>query len=170
LDDSTLPLLENDPDRMPLNSVLPPPGHDAAILKRRVGVDGQTQKKTLPRQAAKHSVADQRALNRRRLPECLQVRSLEAFDLSQERRRAFAMRMAEQKYGARVVCFSTPLDRRRGFTFVQVTHGNWDTHRNNYRRAKGTCPMSSIPVSRPLIRDLKERGRLWMKSLPHLDG
>ncbi|HTN74838.1 MAG TPA: DUF1501 domain-containing protein, partial [Pirellulaceae bacterium] len=46
-----------------------------------------------------------------------------------------------------------------GVTFVEVNLGNWDTHDNNFERAKQLCTQLDQPYAQ-LLKDLKERGML----------
>ncbi|ADB16799.1 protein of unknown function DUF1501 [Pirellula staleyi DSM 6068] len=46
-----------------------------------------------------------------------------------------------------------------GVTFVEVTHGNWDTHDDNFARSKELCGGMDQPYA-ALLADLKARGLL----------
>ena len=44
-----------------------------------------------------------------------------------------------------------------GVTFVEVTHGNWDTHLDNFAKCKELCGQMDQPIA-ALVKDLKDRG------------
>jgi uncharacterized protein (DUF1501 family) len=81
---------------------------------------------------------------------------LKAFDLSKEKD------SVRDAYGRTNFGQGCLLARRlveTGVTFVQVSHGNWDTHRNNYEGQKNLSAVVD-PGFASLVRELKERGRL----------
>jgi hypothetical protein len=82
--------------------------------------------------------------------------NLKAFDLSQE------PQSVRQKYGNDNFGQSCLLARRlveAGVTFVEVRHGNWDTHQDNFTRVPQLSQQVD-PGLAALVSDLKERGLL----------
>jgi uncharacterized protein (DUF1501 family) len=81
---------------------------------------------------------------------------MEAFDLEQE---TPAMRDA---YGRTQFGAGCLLARRlveSGVTFIEVNHGNWDTHEDNFARTRELTGGIDQPMAQ-LITDLRERGML----------
>ncbi len=81
---------------------------------------------------------------------------IKAFDLTAE------PQSAHQQYGSTPFGRGCLLARRlveEGVTFVEVRHGNWDTHDNNFERVSQLSGQVD-PEMAALIADLKERGRL----------
>lgn len=79
-----------------------------------------------------------------------------AFDLSEE------PQSIKDRYGTSSFGQSCLLARRlveAGVSFVEVRHGNWDTHEDNFERVS-TLASEVDPGLAALISDLKERGRL----------
>jgi hypothetical protein len=161
-----------DPNRMPLNSELPR-GLTPEVLKRRLALMGKLEKDFVEA-GGEAIVADHRALNEAAARMATSPH-LKAFDLSQEKA------TVRDAYGRSPFGQGCLLARRLievGVTFVQVSHGNWDTHTNNYegqKRLSGTVD----PGFASLIRELRERGRLdrtlviWMGEFgrtPRING
>ncbi|HEY4307847.1 MAG TPA: DUF1501 domain-containing protein [Pirellulales bacterium] len=83
-------------------------------------------------------------------------RKMEAFYLDQE------SDATRERYGRTDFGSSCLLARRlveSGVTFVEVNHGNWDTHDNIFERTTNLCGQIDQPMA-ALIADLKERGML----------
>lgn len=81
---------------------------------------------------------------------------MEAFDLDRE------PAQIREAYGKTDFGSGCLLARRlveAGVTFVEVGLGNWDTHNDNFARARGLCQELDQPFA-ALIEDLKSRGML----------
>ena len=81
---------------------------------------------------------------------------MEAFDLSKESQKT------RSAYGNSPFASGCLLARRlveTGVTFVEVGVGNWDTHQDNFNRAKQLCGQVDQPYA-ALLADLKQRGLL----------
>jgi len=81
---------------------------------------------------------------------------MEAFDISREADHV------RDSYGPSEFGNGCLLARRlieSGVTFVEVTHGNWDTHQDNFERSRQLCNEMDRPYAQ-LLRDLKSRGLL----------
>ena len=161
-----------DPNRMPLNSELPR-SLTPEVLKRRLALIGKLEQE-FAEAGGEALVTDHRALNEAAARMATSPH-LKAFDLSQEKA------SVREAYGRTPFGQGCLLARRLievGVTFVQVSHGNWDTHTNNY---EGHKRLSAVvdPAFANLIRELKERGRLdktlliWMGEFgrtPRING
>ncbi|MGL4553253.1 MAG: DUF1501 domain-containing protein [Gemmataceae bacterium] len=147
------PYAVGDPNRMPLNSELPP-GLTPAVLKRRLALMGRMEK-DFADGGGEALVADHRALNETAARMALSPH-LKAFDLGKEKD---AVRDAYGRTNFGQGCLLARRLVETGVTFVQVSHGNWDTHRNNH---DGQKALSNVvdPGFASLVRELKERGRL----------
>lgn len=81
---------------------------------------------------------------------------MEAFEIDQEADRV------REAYGRSKFGNGCLLARRlieSGVTFVEVTHGDWDTHQDNFDRSRKLCGEMDRPYAQ-LLRDLKDRGLL----------
>ena len=81
---------------------------------------------------------------------------MSAFDIEQE------PASEREAYGDSEFAAGCLLARRlveTGVTFVEVGHGNWDTHQDNFNRSQELCKQMDQPYAQ-LIRDLKQRGML----------
>ncbi len=81
---------------------------------------------------------------------------MKTFDLSQESDKI------RDAYGKTPVGSACLLARRlieSGVTCVEINHGNWDTHDDNFNRAKTLSEAIDLPFAQ-LIADLKSRGLL----------
>ncbi len=145
------PFQVNDPNRMPDNVVT---GTNEARFHRRLGLLGQLETEFAQR-GGETVVENHRRIYDKASKLVLSPKT-RAFDLSQE---SAATRSA---YGDNEFGRGCLLARRlieTGVTFVEVRHGNWDTHQDN---AENTTRLSGQvdPAFAALIRDLKERGML----------
>jgi len=101
-------------------------------------------------QAAVHRELYERAANLVLSPD------MSAFDIQQETasvRRAYG----ETKFGQG--CLLARRLVESGVTFVEVIHGNWDTHLDNFSRSRKLCAALDQPYAQ-LLGDLKQRGML----------
>ena len=131
----------------------------------------ETQKVT---PAMKQEAADHQGLYER-ASRLVTSRDMRAFDISSEPDK---IRTA---YGSSTFSNSCLLARRlveSGVTFVEVTHGNWDTHQDNFERSRQLCEEMDRPYAQ-LLRDLDQRGLLqntlviWMGEFgrtPNVNG
>jgi hypothetical protein len=81
---------------------------------------------------------------------------MNAFDLDKEPQKV------RDAYGSGAFAAGCLMARRlveTGVTFVEVQAGNWDTHDDNFSRAKDLCGQIDKPYA-ALINDLKKRGML----------
>ena len=82
--------------------------------------------------------------------------SMNAFDLEREPDKV------REAYGDSSFGQGCLLARRlieSGVTFVEISHGNWDTHQDNFNRSRDLCQQMDQPFAQ-LIGDLKQRGML----------
>ena len=147
------PFVVQDPNRMPLNVELP--GNvDAARLKRRLALMDKLSK-DFAESGGKIRVDDQQALYKSAANMVTSPR-IKAFDLSQEKDNI------RDQYGRTPFGQGCLLARRLvevGLTCVEVTHGNWDTHDDNFNRTKRLAGEND-PAFASLIEDLATRGML----------
>ena len=145
------PFVLNDPRRQPENTALTT---DKSRFQKRlrlldrlesqVGAEGMKQK------VFNHQGLYDRAS---RLVLSSQMKS---FDLSQEPEHVL------QRYGDSKFASGCLLARRlieTGVTFVEVDHGGWDTHQDNFARSRQLCEELDRPYA-ALLADLKQRGLL----------
>jgi len=81
---------------------------------------------------------------------------MEGFNLDKEPQKV------KDAYGSSAFGQGCMLARRlieTGVTFVEVSHGPWDTHQDNFNRTKTLCGQIDQPVA-ALLADLKSRGLL----------
>ncbi|HZT79777.1 MAG TPA: DUF1501 domain-containing protein [Gemmataceae bacterium] len=166
------PFVVQNPTRLPLNTELPR-GVDEKVLKRRLGLLDDLEK-DFAEAGARPKVEDHRALYGTASQMVLSPR-LKAFDVAQEKD-ALRERYGKNNFGQ--ACLLARRLVETGVTFVEVLHGNWDTHQDNFERTKAL----SAPVDRgfaALVGDLKERGLLektlvvWMGEFgrtPNING
>ena len=100
---------------------------------------------------------------------------MSAFDISREPEKV------RSAYGSSTFANGCLLARRlveSGVTFVEVAHGNWDTHQDNFERSRQLCDEMDRPYAQ-LLRDLNQRGLLqntlviWMGEFgrtPNVNG
>ncbi len=81
---------------------------------------------------------------------------MQALDLNRESAR---VRAAYGRSGFANGCLLARRLVEAGVTFVEVTHGNWDTHQDNFARSGRLSSQVDTPFAQ-LIRDLKDRGLL----------
>jgi hypothetical protein len=147
------PFLVQNPNQMPQNVTLPP-GVDAQRLKRRMGLMGKLER-DFAEAGGGQRVEDHGNLYKAATQMILSPR-LKAFDLSQEKD------AVRDRYGRTPFGQSCLMARRlveTGATFVEVGHGNWDTHDDIFNRIKTLSGEVDVAFA-TLINDLKERGHL----------
>jgi uncharacterized protein (DUF1501 family) len=150
---SFAPFAIQDPNRMPTDTTLPF-GVDANRLKRRLGLMDRLSK-DFAESGGKARVADQKGIYGAASNLMLSPR-LASFDLNKE---SAAVR---DKYGRTPFGQGCLLARRlveTGVTFVEVGHGNWDTHDDNFNRTTRLAADVDQGMS-TLLSDLKQRGML----------
>lgn len=145
------PFQVNDPNRMPDNVVT---GTNEARFNRRLGLLGKLETEFAQR-GGETVVENHRRLYDKASKLVLSPKT-KAFDLSQE------SASTRGEYGDTEFGRGCLLARRlieSGVTFVEVRHGNWDTHQDNF---ENTTRLSGQvdPAFAALIRDLKARGLL----------
>ncbi len=145
------PFQVNDPNRMPDNVVT---GTNEARFNRRLGLLGKLETEFAQR-GGETVVENHRRLYDKASKLVLSPKT-KAFDLSQE------PASLRSEYGDNEFGRGCLLARRlieSGVTFVEVRHGNWDTHQDNF---ENTTRLSGQvdPGFAALIRDLKTRGLL----------
>ena len=145
------PFQVNDPNRMPDNVVT---GTTEGRFQRRLGLLGQLE--TEFAQRGGETVVENHRRIYDKASKLVMSPKTKAFDLTQE---SASTRSA---YGDNEFGRGCLLARRlieSGVTFVEVRHGNWDTHQDNF---ENTTRLSGQvdPAFAALIGDLKERGLL----------
>lgn len=140
-----------DPNRLPDNLA---PGTSQTRYRRRLALLNQIEEEFAQRGG--EVVVD----NHRRIYDKASKLVLspltKAFDLSQE------PETLKQKYGNNNFGLGCLLARRlveAGVTFVEVRHGNWDTHQDNFQRVP-ELSREVDPGLAALVSDLKDRGLL----------
>ncbi len=157
---------------MPQNTELPY-GVDGKRLQRRLGLMDQLSKE-FANEGGQVRVADQKAVYQSASSMIMSPR-LGSFDLNKEKE------AVRNKYGRTPFGQGCLLARRlveTGVTFIEVGHGNWDTHDDNFNRTAKLSGEVDQGMS-ALISDLKERGMLektlviWMGEFgrtPNING
>jgi uncharacterized protein (DUF1501 family) len=147
------PFAIQDPNRMPTDTQLPG-GVDATRLRRRLGLMDQLSR-DFAESGGKSRVADQKAIYQSASSLILSPR-LNAFDLNKEKD------AVRERYGRTPFGQGCLLARKlveTGVTFVEVGHGNWDTHDDNFNRTARLAADVDQGMS-ALINDLRQRGML----------
>jgi uncharacterized protein (DUF1501 family) len=150
---SFAPFVVQDPHRLPLNTELPF-GVDSKRLKRRLDLMDKLSQ-DFAAAGGQARVTDQKSIYQSASSMILSPR-LAAFDLNKEKE------AARQRYGKTAFGQGCLLARRlveTGVTFVEVGHGNWDTHDDNFNRTAKLAGEVDQGMS-ALIADLRERGML----------
>ena len=145
------PFVVPSPDRTPNNTELPT---ERTRFQRRMNLLGQLERRSSVA-AMKKQINVQRELYQRAKNLVLSP-EMSAFDIHQE---SPAVREA---YGDSEFGQGCLLARRlveSGVTYVEVTHGNWDTHQDNFVRSQELCTTLDRPYAQ-LLEDLKQRGML----------
>lgn len=145
------PLVLNDPQREPDNTTLLTGKSQyqkrLRLLKR---LEEQHDLESIKQQVSDHQGLYERASRLVLSPQ------MKSFDISQEPERV------RKAYGDSKFSSGCLLARRlieSGVTFVEVDHGNWDTHENNFERSRELCDEMDRAYS-VLLDDLKQRGLL----------
>jgi hypothetical protein len=141
------------PNQMPSNVELPG-GMTAQRFNRRLGLLKDLEK-DFADAGAKHQVEGHEALYNGAAQLVLSPR-LKAFDLSKE------SESVRDHYGRNPFGQGCLLARRlveAGVTFVEVESDGWDTHQNNFERAKALSEPTDQGFA-ALLADLKQRGML----------
>jgi uncharacterized protein (DUF1501 family) len=166
------PFAVQDPNRMPTNTELPY-GVDGKRLGRRLGLI-ENLSKDFAAAGGQGRVTDQKSVYHSAANMILSPR-LSSFDLAKEKE------TTRERYGKSPFGQGCLLARRlveTGVTFVEVGHGNWDTHDDNFNRTARLAADVDTGMS-ALISDLKERGMLdrtlvvWMGEFgrtPNING
>lgn len=150
---SYAPFVVSDPNRLPQNVELPT-GVDGKRLNRRLGLMDALSK-DFASQGGQARVVDQKAIYQSASNMILSPK-LASFDLSKEKE------SVRERYGKTNFGQGCLLARRlveTGVTFVEVSHGNWDTHDDNFTKTARLSAEVDQGMS-ALISDLKERGML----------
>ncbi|MDX1967671.1 MAG: DUF1501 domain-containing protein [Planctomycetaceae bacterium] len=138
-----------EPSRLPDNVA---PGTSESRYRRRLGLLGQIEQEVAQRGG--EVVVDNHRKIYDKASKLVLSPKTKAFDLSQE---SAAMRA---KYGDSNFSQGCLLARRlveAGVTFVEVRHGNWDTHDDNFDRVANLSKEVDQGFA-ALVSDLKERG------------
>ncbi len=144
------PFSISDPQRPPQNTVLTT---NDERYRRRLGLLANLEADN--RQRARREVAEHQKLYDKAARMVLSSR-MDAFDLQREPQEV------REPYGEGRFASGCLLARRLvevGVTFVEVNAGGWDTHQDNFERARNLCDQVDRPYAR-LLRDLRERGML----------
>jgi hypothetical protein len=145
------PFQVTDPARMPDNVAT---GISDARYQRRLGLLGEIENEFAQRGG--EIVVDNHRRIYDKASKLVLSPKTKAFDLSQE------PQSVREKYGSGSFGQGCLLARRlieTGVTFVEVRHGNWDTHQDNFTRVPQLV-REVDPGFAALISDLKERGLL----------
>jgi hypothetical protein len=140
-----------DPNRLPENVAT---GTSEARYRRRLALLGRIEEEFAQR-GGEVVVDNHRRIYDKAAKLVLSPKT-KAFDLSRE------PDSVKQKYGNNSFGLGCLLARRlveAGVTFVEVQHGNWDTHQDNFTRVPELSGQVD-PGLAALISDLKERGLL----------
>ncbi len=141
----------NDPNRMPDNVLT---GVAESRFNRRLGLLGQLDGEFAQRGGA--TVAENHRKIYDKASKLILSPKTKAFDLSQE------SDSIRRDYGDTAFGRGCLLARRlveAGVTFIEVRHGNWDTHQDNFEATTRNAGEVD-PAFAALIRDLKQRGLL----------
>lgn len=150
---SYAPFIVPDPNRLPTNIEMPK-GVDSKRLTRRLNLMDQLSK-DFAGAGGEARVTDQKSIYQAASNMILSPR-LASFDLNKEKE------AARERYGKTPFGQGCLLARRlieTGVTFVEVGHGGWDTHDDNFNRVAKLAADVDRGMS-ALISDLKERGML----------
>jgi hypothetical protein len=144
------PFQVSDAGRLPDNVS---PGTSTARYQRRLGLLGKIEDEFAAR-GGEVAVDNHRRIYGKASSLVLSPKT-KAFDLSQE------SQATRDKYGNGFGqgCLLARRLVEAGVTFVEVRHGNWDTHDDNFNRV-ATLSQQVDPGFGALIGDLKERGML----------
>jgi hypothetical protein len=145
------PLIVTDPDRGVANLA---PLDGTGQFGKRVGLLEEFDADFA--QAKKATVVNDHRTTYQRAVTLMRSKEAKAFDLSQETAAARAA------YGGSQFGDGCLLARRlveTGVPFVEVFHGGWDTHANNFPQVK-KLSQEVDPAMSALVADLKERGLL----------
>lgn len=138
-------------NRPPDNTAIP---STTARYQKRLGLLGQLEA-GFESAGGQQEVADHRKLYDKASKLILSPK-MEAFDVQRE------TAATREAYGSSEFGTGCLLARRlieAGVACVEVTLGNWDTHDNNFERARSLCEQLDQPYAQ-LIADLKQRGLL----------
>jgi len=130
------------------------PADSLAALDRRVGLLEEIEKGFVERMQVPSAQAHQATYQR--AAQLMHSAKAKAFDIGQE------TSTTRELYGRSKFGDACLLARRlveNDVTFVEVSLGNWDTHRDNTNRVKSLCGELD-PAMAGLIADLKQRGLL----------
>ncbi|VTR97266.1 DUF1501 domain-containing protein [Tuwongella immobilis] len=153
LSKSVAPFVITDPTRPPVNTQLPA-GMTKEALQRRLRLTAKLEQ-DFAAAGAKSLVKDHQAINDAAARLVLSPK-LKEFDLSEEKD------SLRDRYGRNSFGQGCLLARRLtevGVPFVEVSHGNWDTHRENFEGHERLSSVVDAGFS-TLLEDLKQRGRL----------
>lgn len=145
------PFTVTDPNRLPDNVAL---GVSDTRYRRRLGLLGNIEQEFAQRGG--EVVVDNHRRIYDKASKMVLSPTTKAFDLSQEPDNV------RKQYGDTEFGRGCLLARRlveAGVTFVEVRHGNWDTHQDNFERVP-QLSREVDPGFAALIRDLKDRGLL----------
>jgi hypothetical protein len=166
------PFVVNDANRLPSNAALP-----GDVAKDRFARRMELMKdleEDFAQSGARKAVEDHQSIYRG-AANLVTSPNLKAFDLGQEKD------SVRDRYGRSPFGQGCLLARRlveQGVTFIEVEHGNWDTHQDNFERTK-TLSAPADKGFAALVADLKERGLLektliiWMGEFgrtPRING
>ena len=145
------PFVLGDPSRPPENTSLQT---GERRFRRRLALLNELDEK-FEQQGATLEAGNHQKLYRRASRMMLSS-DMSAFDLEEEPQRG------RDAYGTSDFAAGCLMARRlveAGVTFVEVSLGNWDTHRDNANRSRELCIQMDQPYAQ-LLRDLRQRGLL----------
>jgi hypothetical protein len=145
------PLVVGDASQPPTNTSLTT---NRDRFQRRFGLLERLQA-DYSNQGGKNEVADHQKVYAQAAKLVLSP-EMEGFDISKESQKS------RDAYGNSEFGHACLLARRlveTGVTFVEVTHGPWDTHRDNFNDSRRRCGEIDQPFA-ALLADLKQRGML----------
>jgi hypothetical protein len=145
------PLQIQDPSRMPENTQL---GTSADRHNRRLGL-----MERLERDFADSGAYEQVEAHRQQYAQASRMilsPQMKALDLSRE---PASVRDAYGRSGFANGCLLARRLVEAGVAFVEISHGNWDTHQDNFERTKQLAGQIDQPYA-TLLKDLRERGLL----------
>jgi hypothetical protein len=153
LESKFAPLPVGDPSRGVTN-IQPPPGVDLKEMRNRLDVLGELNRKFYKSYELKAMKGHEDMYFD--AVKLMASKDIEAFDIKKE---PDAMRA---RYGEHAFGRGCLLARRlveKGVRFIDITHGGWDTHDDNFKRLKDTAGELDQGLS-ALIEDLAARGLL----------
>ncbi len=145
------PFVVTDAERKPDNTT---PASTVSRYQRRMGLLGRLEDHFAENGGKQESADHQKLYNK--AAKMILSPEMKAFDISKESQTARAA------YGPGKFAAGCLMARRlveSGVTFVEVGHGNWDTHDDNANRTKDLCSQMDRAYA-ALLTDLHDRGML----------